>query len=126
MAEQQGAAIQSYNNEVVRCLQQLELQRRELQSQIDADEREKAELEAKRQAVEAKLCSVNAALEDKLEKREKYDKAIQESRKAHQSIMESSQVLLNVVKKDLKELNSSQQHHHHQQQQHHPDHHHHC
>ena len=115
MAEQ-GAAIQSYNNEVVRGLQQLEQQRRQLQAQIDEDERERLELEAQRKAVEAKLCSVNAALQDKLDKREKYDKAIQESRKAHQSIMESSQVLLNVVKKDLKELNSSnnqpQQHHH--------------
>ncbi len=105
MAVEQGAAIQSYNNELVRLLQVVERQRRCLQAEINDGQHQKADLEVQLKSIKAKLEAVNADLEAKLERRRKCDKMIQETKTAHQRIMESSQVLVNVLKKDLKDLN---------------------
>ena len=101
---QQGAALQTYNNELVRCLEDLCQQRNELQRTINEEEQEKVALEAKARDIRTRLEAVDASLTAKLETRARYDKTISESERAYLKILESSQVLLNVVKKDAKEL----------------------
>lgn len=101
----QGAALQTYNNELVKCLEELCHNRKQLQDSIDRDEDEKARLDKQLREIQSRLDAVNARLDQKLAKREQYDKTINDSERAYHKILESSQVLLNVVKKDAKELN---------------------
>lgn len=104
---QQGAALQTYNNELVKCLEELCERRNDLQNDIQKDEQDKAQLERQLQSLQQQLDKVNKSLAEKLETRDKYDKTITESEKAYLKILESSQVLLNVVKKDAKDLQKS-------------------
>jgi len=46
MSAKQGAALQNYNNELVKCLEDLCERRAKLQADICQDEREKQSLEA--------------------------------------------------------------------------------
>ena len=101
---QHGAALQTFNNELVRCLDELCHRRNDLQKEINKEEKLKSDLEFKLHELQKKLDEVNLSLESKVEAREKYDKTINESETAYMKILESSQVLLNVVKKDAKEL----------------------
>ena len=104
---QQGAALQTYNNELVSCLEELSKRRKQLQQDIEKEEQEKQQLENKMGQLRAKLDRVNADLQLKLETRDKYDKTLHESEQAYLKILESSQVLLNVVKRDFKALEIS-------------------
>ena len=103
MAEQ-GAALQTYNNELVKCLEELCERRTFLQKDIDKDEQEKLALELQLKSIQEKLSSVNTRLGDKLATKAEYDKTISESEQAYMKILESSQVLLNVVKRDAASL----------------------
>ena len=88
----------------LQCLEQLCEKRKELQDEINQEEHTKAHLEAELRKAQSKLDKVNADLTAKLEKRDKYDKIINDSEQAYLKILESSQVLLNVVQKDFKKL----------------------
>jgi len=104
MAGKQGAALQQYNNELVKCLDELSRRRRVLQNEIDRDEAEKQKLEAEVAAARERLEVVENRLSMKTARMENYDKAIAKSEAAYLQILESSQVLLSVVKKETKEL----------------------
>ncbi len=101
---QQGAALQTYNNELVKCLEELCERRNALQREINREEREKQALEDRAAEVASQLAEVDASLQAKLEARERYDRTISESEQAYVKILESSQVLLNVVRKDARAL----------------------
>ena len=101
---QQGAALQTYNNELVKCLEELCERRNSLQKEINREEQQKQALEGQLSELQAKLAEVDASLSAKLETRERYDRTISESEQAYVKILESSQVLLNVVKKDARML----------------------
>ena len=103
MAEQ-GAALQSYNNELVKCLDELCEKRNILQKEIDKDEQDKFALETQLKTIQEKLNRVNNSLEDKYSTKNEYDKLISESEQAYMKILESSQVLLNVVRRDADSL----------------------
>jgi Sjoegren syndrome nuclear autoantigen 1 len=104
MAAQQGAALQTYNNELVQCLEELCERRDCLQKDIDKEKAEKESIESQMRNLQQKLDRVNASLSTKMKTRAKYDKIIQDSEQAYLRILESSQVLLNVVKQDSKAL----------------------
>lgn len=101
---QHGAALQTFNNELVRCLDELCERRNNLQKKINDEEKLKAKLERQTQELQAQLDEVNGSLEVKLASRDEYDRTISESERAYMKILESSQVLLNVVKSDAKNL----------------------
>ena len=104
MAEQ-GAALQTYNNELVKCLDELCEKRSILQKEIDKEEQEKFALETQHKNIQDKLTRTNTKLNDKYATKKEYDKLISESEQAYMKILESSQVLLNVVKRDAASLN---------------------
>ena len=104
MAEQ-GAALQSYNNELVQCLDELCEKRNILQKDIDKEEQQKFSLETQLKTIQDKLNRTNMSLDDKYATKAEYDKLITESEQAYMKILESSQVLLNVVKRDAATLN---------------------
>ena len=78
---QQGAALQSYNNELVKSIEALLQQRATLNKAIEAESLEKSRLEEQRRAVEERLASVDASLQTKLDQRAEYDKVIGEAEK---------------------------------------------
>ena len=104
---QQGAALQTYNNELVKSMEELLQRRAVLQSQIEAETKEKSRLESEKSKIEESLGVVNHSLETKLGTRSEYDKVIQEAEQAYLKILESSQLLLNVVKSRSSDLSRS-------------------
>ena len=76
---QQGAALQTYNNELVKSMEELMQRRAALQSQIEAETAEKTRLEAERARVEERLGVVDNSLQKKLGTRVEYDRVIQEA-----------------------------------------------
>ncbi|CAH8837607.1 unnamed protein product [Trichobilharzia szidati] len=108
----QGAALQNYNNELVKCMayiskcikflgfEELCKRREELQRQIQQDENERAKLQREINVLSDKLNRVNEALQKKLATRNEYDRTIAESEAAYMKILESSQTLLTVLKRE--------------------------
>ncbi|CAH8496753.1 unnamed protein product [Schistosoma guineensis] len=96
----QGAALQNYNNELVKCFEELCKRREDLQRQIQQDETERAKLQREINVLNDKLNRVNESLEKKLSTRNEYDRTIAESEAAYMKILESSQTLLTVLKRE--------------------------
>ncbi len=105
---QQGAALQNYNNELVKVLDELCERRQRLQKDIEKDQREKALLDSQLAQLNSKLSALDASLTKKLETKEEYDKTIKDTENAYMKILESSQLLLNVVKKDVLHLKQAE------------------
>ncbi|KAJ6652006.1 hypothetical protein lerEdw1_015831 [Lerista edwardsae] len=101
---QQGAALQSYNNELVKCIEDLCLKREELNKQIRQDEEEKSKLQNDIRILTEKLARVNENLARKMASRNEFDRTIAETEAAYMKILESSQTLLTVLKKEAGNL----------------------
>jgi len=103
---QQGAALQGYNNELVKSIEELLQRRAALNKQIEAETNEKIKLETERKKLDERLTTVDASLQAKLNTKSEYDKVIADAEKAYVKILESSQLLLNVVKVKTNDLAS--------------------
>ncbi|CAM4567609.1 microtubule nucleation factor SSNA1 isoform X3 [Lepidochelys kempii] len=101
---QQGAALQSYNNELVKCIEELCTKRDELSHQIQQEEGEKNKLQNDIRLLTEKLARVNESLARKMATRNEFEKTIAETEAAYTKILESSQTLLNVLKKEAGNL----------------------
>ncbi|XP_032993619.1 Sjoegren syndrome nuclear autoantigen 1 [Lacerta agilis] len=101
---QQGAALQSYNNELVKCIEDLSLKRDELSKQIRQEEEEKGKLQNDIRILTDKLSRVNESLARKMASRNEFDRTIAETEAAYMKILESSQTLLNVLRKEANNL----------------------
>ena len=97
---QQGASLQNYNNQLVSCLEELKESKATLDSQISGMEQEKYSIEKQLGVLTEKLSKVNERLNKKVEARSEYDRAIQETESAYLKILESSQTLLHVLKRE--------------------------
>lgn len=104
---QQGAALQTYNNELVKCIEELCSKRDELNRQITLEEEEKTRLQHDIRVLSEKLCRVNESLARRLAARADFDKTIAETEAAYMKILESSQTLLSVLKKETGNLSKS-------------------
>ncbi|XP_042334434.1 Sjoegren syndrome nuclear autoantigen 1 [Sceloporus undulatus] len=101
---QQGAALQGYNNELVKCIEDLCLKREELNKQIRQEEEEKAKLQNDIRILTERLARINENLARKMASRNEFDKTIAETEAAYMKILESSQTLLNVLRKEAGNL----------------------
>lgn len=97
----QGAALQSYNNELVKCIEDLCSKRDDLHRQINHEEEEKKKLQNDIRVLTERLAKINDSLAKKLASRNEYDKTIAETEAAYMKILETSQTLLNSVKGSL-------------------------
>ncbi|XP_077331928.1 microtubule nucleation factor SSNA1 [Lithobates pipiens] len=97
---QQGAALQTYNNELVKCIEDLCSKRDELNRQVQQEEEEKNKLQNDIRILTEKLSRVNESLAKKMASRTEFDKTIAETQAAYMKILESSQTLLNVLKRE--------------------------
>ncbi|XP_062424973.1 microtubule nucleation factor SSNA1-like isoform X1 [Rhea pennata] len=104
---QQGAALQGYNNELVKCIEDLCMQKEELNKQIQQAEEEKNKLQHQIQVLNEKLECVCENLAQKVASRNELDKILAETEAAYMKILDSSRTLLNVLKKEVGSLKST-------------------
>ena len=106
---QQGATLQNYNNELVKCIEDLREKREEVNRQILAEEEEKAKIQKDLSILTDRLSKINESLARKVQARNEYDKTIQETEAAYMKILESSQTLLHVLKRETVNLTKKKQ-----------------
>ncbi|XP_013406689.1 Sjoegren syndrome nuclear autoantigen 1 homolog [Lingula anatina] len=97
---QQGAALQSYNNELVKCIEDLCAKRDALNKALEEEEEEKNKVQHDIRILTERLAKINESLSKKMASRNEFDKTIAETEAAYMKILESSQTLLNVLKKE--------------------------
>lgn len=96
----QGASLQNYNNELVKCIEDLREKREEINRQILKDEEDKAKIQRDISVLTDRLSKINENLTRKVTARNEYDRTIQETEGAYMKILESSQTLLQVLKRE--------------------------
>ena len=107
MSNKHGPNLQTYNNELVKTVEELRYRRAVLHDQISKEEIEKRALQTQIHNLSETLTKINESLAKKIQLKEEYERIIVETDKAYQKILESSQILLNVVKQESSHLNSS-------------------
>ncbi|XP_017875589.2 Sjoegren syndrome nuclear autoantigen 1 homolog, partial [Ceratina calcarata] len=80
---QHGAALQSYNQELVKCLEEMKMRRTELQAQIESQEEEKNYLQREIEKLSHKLTRVNDSLTKRIAVRNEYDRTITDTETAY-------------------------------------------
>ena len=104
-----GASLQNYNNELVKCIEDLREKREEVNRQILREEEEKAKIQKDLSLLTDRLSHINESLARKVQARNEYDKTIQETEAAYMKILESSQTLLHVLKRESVNLSKKKQ-----------------
>ncbi|KAK9810918.1 hypothetical protein WJX73_008364 [Symbiochloris irregularis] len=105
----QGAALQGHNNELVTCIEDMRVRREEVQRQIQDEEVEKGKIQQDLAVLTKRLGQINNSLARKVATRTEYDKVIQETEAAYVKILESSQTLLTVLKRESGNLQTRKQ-----------------
>nr|XP_020656671.1 Sjoegren syndrome nuclear autoantigen 1 [Pogona vitticeps]XP_020656678.1 Sjoegren syndrome nuclear autoantigen 1 [Pogona vitticeps]XP_020656688.1 Sjoegren syndrome nuclear autoantigen 1 [Pogona vitticeps] len=100
----QGAVLQSYNNELVKYMENLCIQREELNKQIGQAEEEKNKTQDELKKLTKRLESVCERLEEKIAAQKKLDKILAETELAYEKILESTRMLLTVLKTETGNL----------------------
>jgi len=106
---QQGAALQNYNNELVKCLEDLCQRRLRLQKEIDQEAIQLKQVEQEVARQTAKMNALQSSLNKKIETKGEYDRTIREGEANYMKILETSQALLSMVKKDSNHLQQAEQ-----------------
>lgn len=96
----QGASLQNYNNELVKCIEDLRDKREEINRQIVKEEEDKAKIQKDIAVLTERLAIINESLARKSQARSEYDRTLQETESAYMKILESSQTLLGVLKRE--------------------------
>ncbi|KNC53978.1 sjoegren syndrome nuclear autoantigen 1 [Thecamonas trahens ATCC 50062] len=102
---QQGATLQNFNNELVKSIEELREKREQISRAILKEEEEKAKISNDLRILTERLSRINESLARKISARNEYDKTIQETEQAYMKILESSQTLLHVLKRETVNLN---------------------
>ena len=100
----QGASLQNYNNELVKCIEDLRERREELSRTILRDEEAKAKIQQDLAIFTKRLAEINEELAKKHQAKNEFDRTIQETEAAYMKILESSQTLLSVLKRETVQL----------------------
>jgi Sjoegren syndrome nuclear autoantigen 1 len=83
---QQGATLQNYNNELVKCIEDLREKREEVNRQMLKEEEEKAKIQKDLTILTDRLSKINEALARKTQARNEYDRTIQETEAAYMKV----------------------------------------
>ena len=134
-------ALQNYNNELVRCIEDLREKREEVNRNILRDEEEKAKIQKELTRLTERLSKINEDLARRMQARNEFDQTIQETEAAYMKarrrilflgiptthhpltllfswetpcpgppqILESSQTLLTVLKREATTLTKKKQ-----------------
>merc|ERR1712204_97322 len=97
----------NYNSDLVKCLQDLRQKRELVNKEIVSEEREKGRVQKQLAELTEQLQRLNDSISRKSQSRNDYDKTIQETESAYMKILESSQTLLHVLKRETQNLHKS-------------------
>lgn len=95
---------QNYNAELLKSIEDVREKREELTRQIEKDEANKVEIQNELSILTDRLTKLNENLARKIQTRNEYNKIIQETEAAYIKILESSQTLLDVLKRESHSL----------------------
>ncbi|KAM6243932.1 microtubule nucleation factor SSNA1-like isoform 2-T2 [Porphyrio hochstetteri] len=96
-----GTALRAYNEELREGLAELRARREELSGRIREEEAERRRLQRRIWELTEQLAGTNESLARLLVTRSEMDKTIAETEAAYGKILESSQTLLDVLKKEI-------------------------
>lgn len=82
----QGSSLQNYNNELVRCIEDLREKREEVNRQILKEEEEKSKIQRDLSVLTDRLQKLNESLARKNQARNDFDKTIQETEAAYMKV----------------------------------------
>ena len=105
----QGSTLSNYNNELVKCIEDLREKREEINRLILKEEEDKAKVQKEIALMTERLKKTNESLVRKTQARNEYDRTIQETEAAYMKILESSQTLLQVLKRETVSLTKKKQ-----------------
>ncbi|XP_076661735.1 uncharacterized protein LOC143365444 isoform X2 [Halictus rubicundus] len=91
----------------INCLEDMKSKRSELQIQIDSQEDEKNNLQREIEKLSYKLTRLNDSLSQRIAVRNEYDRTIADTETAYIKILESSQLLLNMIKREATNLDQT-------------------
>lgn len=100
----QGASLQTYNNELVKCIEDLRQRREDVIRDISRQEEMKAKIQQDLALLSKRLGEINEDLAKNIQTKNEYDRTIQETEAAYMKILESSQTLLQVLKRETASL----------------------
>ena len=101
----QGAgSLQNYNSDLVRCLQDVRQKRDAVHKAICREETKLAQIQQEMCSMQEHLERLANSIEYKRQSRIDYDKTIGETESAYMKILESSQTLLHVLKRETQNL----------------------
>lgn len=103
-----GLALQSFNSELITCLENLKTKRDDLQAIIEIEELEKAKLQAEIETLSNRLSAVMTSLTKKTAARADFDRAISESETALCRLLENSQAVVNNVRREISTLSGDE------------------
>ena len=107
MASTHGASLQSTNNELVKCIEDLRARREQTAREIVKQQEEKAKIENDIKILTDRLHRVTDSLTRREQTMREYDKTIQDTESAYAKIVESSATLLQVLKRETSSLNKA-------------------
>ena len=96
----QAASLQNYNSELVKSLEGIRERRENLLVDMKKDTEEKNEIEQTIEKLSQELEELNANLIEKEELKNEYDKVISNTELAYYKLLEGSQTLLAILKRD--------------------------
>lgn len=100
----QGGSLQTYNNELVSCIEDLRERKDAINRQVLREEEDKAKIQLDLNLLTDRLAWINEELAGKIQSNNEYDRTIQETEAAYMKILESSQSLLQVLKRETTHL----------------------
>lgn len=100
----QGAVLQSYNNEMVKCIEDLSTHREELNKQIKQAEEERSKIQNEIEMLTKQLECVCESLTWKSAAQKELDQILAETEMAYEKILESCRMMLNVLKTETGNL----------------------
>jgi Sjoegren syndrome nuclear autoantigen 1 len=106
----QGASLQNYNNELVKCIEDLRQKREDIHRDVIRQEEMKAKLQQDLALMTKRLGEINEELAKNIQTRNEFDRTIQETEAAYMKILESSQTLLQVLRRESVSLGKKQKH----------------
>lgn len=98
----------NYNQELKASISKLQSKRDALQRQITKEEEEASSLQQEIDGLTTKFEALNDGIAKKRSTRDEYDRTIEEVTAAYTKILESSQTLLHVLKRETKSLNKKE------------------
>lgn len=98
----------NYNQELKASISKLQSKRDALQRQITKEEEEASSLQQEIDGLTTKFEALNDGIAKKRSTRDEYDRTIEEVTAAYTKILESSQTLLHVLKRETRSLNKKE------------------